>query len=331
MRPFTTTISIAEARAIIEAGMPRIERRERVPLLEPAWACAGRGRGRRRRRTALRPGQHGRLRGRRRPTLPARRASQPVHLRLAGRVYTGDVPTARVEPGACVEIATGAPMPEGADAVIMVEETALDGDTVAVFASVRPGAEHRAARRGHLHGTDRARERRGSERQPDWRAGGARARGRRSVWARPSVAVLSTGNEIARAGRAARARADLRHQPLHACRRSSPSTAASRCRWPPRATRCAALHAALDECLRHDLIVFSGGSSVGERDLILDVIRERGEVRFHGIAVKPGKPTLFGQVEGHAGLRHAGLSRRRACRTPTSCSSRRCVAWRGCR
>ena len=60
----------------------------------------------------------------------------------------------------------------------------------------------------------------------------------------------------------------------------------------------AALHAALDECLRHDLVVFSGGSSVGERDLILDVIRERGVVAFHGIAVKPGKPTLFGHVEG---------------------------------
>ena len=59
-----------------------------------------------------------------------------------------------------------------------------------------------------------------------------------------------------------------------------------------------ALHAALDECLRHDLIVFSGGSSVGERDLILDVIRARGEVHFHGIAVKPGKPTLFGHVQG---------------------------------
>ena len=42
--------------------------------------------------------------------------------------------------------------------------------------------------------------------------------------------------------------------------------------------------------------MFSGGSSVGERDLILDVLRQRGVVRFHGIAVKPGKPTVFGAI-----------------------------------
>ena len=59
-----------------------------------------------------------------------------------------------------------------------------------------------------------------------------------------------------------------------------------------------ALSDALDTCLRDDLLVFSGGSSVGERDLILDVLAARGEVIFHGIAVKPGKPTAFGRVAG---------------------------------
>jgi molybdopterin molybdotransferase len=57
------------------------------------------------------------------------------------------------------------------------------------------------------------------------------------------------------------------------------------------------LSRALDECLAQDVIVFSGGSSVGERDLILDVIAARGEVMFHGISVKPGKPTAFGVIE----------------------------------
>ena len=59
--------------------------------------------------------------------------------------------------------------------------------------------------------------------------------------------------------------------------------------------------------------MFSGGSSVGERDLILDVIRERGEVRFHGIAVKPGKPTLFGMLGGRPVFGMPGY--------PTSCLS----------
>ncbi len=55
---------------------------------------------------------------------------------------------------------------------------------------------------------------------------------------------------------------------------------------------------AIDDCAGADVIVFSGGSSVGNRDLILDVVRARGEMIFHGIAVRPGKPTAFAMVKG---------------------------------
>ena len=61
------------------------------------------------------------------------------------------------------------------------------------------------------------------------------------------------------------------------------------------------------------MLVFSGGSSVGERDLILDVIGRRGEIVFHGIAVKPGKPTVFGVIGGKPVFGMPGY--------PTSCLS----------
>ena len=132
------------------------------------------------------------------------------------------------------------------------------------------------------------------------------------VWARPSVAVLSTGNEIADQG------APLAPGQIYDINRFTVSSVVAEhggVAVPVSTARdtLAALHAALDACLRHDLIVFSGGSSVGERDLILDVIRDRGEVRFHGIAVKPGKPTLFGQVQGTPVFGMPGY--------PTSCLS----------
>ena len=73
------------------------------------------------------------------------------------------------------------------------------------------------------------------------------------------------------------------------------------------------LSAALDAARSHDIIVFSGGSSVGERDLILDVLEKRGTVRFHGIAVKPGKPTVFGEIGGTPVFGMPGY--------PTSCLS----------
>jgi molybdenum cofactor synthesis domain-containing protein len=74
-----------------------------------------------------------------------------------------------------------------------------------------------------------------------------------------------------------------------------------------------ALTGALDACAEADVIVFSGGSSVGERDLILDVVATRGEMIFHGIAVKPGKPTAFALVNGRPLFGMPG--------NPTSCLS----------
>src|SRR5690606_21308252 len=68
-----------------------------------------------------------------------------------------------------------------------------------------------------------------------------------------------------------------------------------------------------DAVAQADLVVFSGGSSVGERDLILDVLRARGEIVFHGLAVKPGKPTAFARVDGKPVLGMPGY--------PTSCLS----------
>ena len=65
---------------------------------------------------------------------------------------------------------------------------------------------------------------------------------------------------------------------------------------PPVQDTMDALERALDQCASADIVIFSGGSSVGDRDLLVDLVRARGEVVFHGIAVRPGKPTLFALV-----------------------------------
>jgi molybdenum cofactor synthesis domain-containing protein len=295
MRPFTDTLPLDEARAIVDGGIPQIQRRERVSLEQ----ASGRVLAADVVATAdVPPFTRASMDGYAvvaADTTAASRA-QAVRLRLAGRVYTGDVPTVTVVPGACVEVATGAPMPEGADAVIVVEETALDGDEVSLFASVRAGQNvgprgadiavgHTVLREGDLLNASRV--------------GALAALGLADVevWARPTVAVLSTGNEIAPQG------APLPPGQIYDINRFTLATVVAEHGGIPAPIATArdtidALHAALDACLEHDLVVFSGGSSVGERDLIVDVIRDRGTVLFHGIAVKPGKPTLFGHVQG---------------------------------
>jgi len=219
---------------------------------------------------------------------------QPRSLVCVDRVFTGHVPARGISRGECIEIATGAPMPEGADAVVMVEETERDGDHVRVLTPVYP-RQHVGRRAADLAMGARVISA-GHVINPS-RVGALAATGTTSVsvFARPSVAILSTGNEIAEPGAALAPGQiyDINRFTIEAVVRRHGGVAVA---LPAAADTMEDLHAALDQALTHDIVVFSGGSSVGERDLILDVMHQRGHVHFHGIAVKPGKPTLFASV-----------------------------------
>ena len=132
------------------------------------------------------------------------------------------------------------------------------------------------------------------------------------VYARPTVAILSTGNEIADPGQ------ELRPGQIYDINKFTLSTIIQEHGGMPMPFATAhdtidALETAVDAASTCDVLVFSGGSSVGERDLILDVIARKGEIVFHGIAVKPGKPTVFGMINGKPMFGMPGY--------PTSCLS----------
>jgi molybdenum cofactor synthesis domain-containing protein len=310
MRPFTSTIGLDEAKAIIDASIAPIARTERVSLLE------ARGRVVASTITApvdVPPFDRASMDGYAVIAADTSGATRPAprRLGLAGRIYTGDAPGGQVTPGTCMEIATGAPLPPGADAVVMVEETQIEHDSVVVFAGVSPrqnvGPRGADIACGQMVLTD------GQVLNPS-RIGALAALGHTEVevWARPTVAILSTGNEIAGPGMplAPGQIYDINSFTLSAVIADHGGIA-----LPLSTARDTvdALDRALGEALSCDVVVFSGGSSVGERDLVLDVVRRRGEVRFHGIAVKPGKPTLFGLVEGRPVFGMPGY--------PTSCLS----------
>jgi molybdenum cofactor synthesis domain-containing protein len=132
------------------------------------------------------------------------------------------------------------------------------------------------------------------------------------VFAKPRIAILSTGNEIVEPGDPLKPGQiyDINRFTLAAIIEAHGGVAVP---LPAAADTIDALSGAIDAALSEDVLVFSGGSSVGERDLILDVLMTRGEVVFHGVAVKPGKPTVFGRVGGKPVLGMPGY--------PTSCLS----------
>jgi molybdenum cofactor synthesis domain-containing protein len=236
----------------------------------------------------------------------------PRILRRVETIYTGQVPKKAIGAGECAEIATGAPMPEGSDAVVMVEETEIDErGMVSIFAAAtvrqnigRQGADIQKGQRVLQSGT--------------WlnasRVGAIAALGLTDVevYEKPRVAILSTGNEIVDPGQ------PLAPGQIYDINRMTVSAVVADNGGIPVPHRTAAdtitdLTRAVDECLAQDVMVFSGGSSVGERDLILDIVTSRGEMLFHGIAVKPGKPTAFGRIGGKLFFGMPGY--------PTSCLS----------
>jgi molybdopterin molybdotransferase len=221
-------------------------------------------------------------------------ASAPRTLRRIDHVFTGQTPQRSVTPGTCIEVATGAPMPAGADAVVMVEDTERSDENIRVRAAVNAG-QH-IGRRGADLKSGQVVVRGGDVLSPA-RIGAIAATGATDVdvCARPSVALLSTGNEIVEPGRplAPGQIYDINRFTLGAIVERHGGVAAA---MPIAGDTVDELSRALDRALAYDIIVFSGGSSVGERDLILDVLQQRGRMLFHGVAVKPGKPTGFGLI-----------------------------------
>jgi molybdenum cofactor synthesis domain-containing protein len=311
MRPIRSTIALDEARALIDAAIRPIERTEQVPLSDasnrvlaedivadadvPPFARAAMD------GYAVRAVN----------TTGATR-EQPRVLKRIGTVFTGEVSTLIVGEGHCLEIATGAPMPDGADAVVIVEET--DGEAsagVRVFSPVTAGQNIGPKGADIRRGQDVLKT--GTVLTPS-RIGAVAALGRATVivYAQPLVAILSTGNELVDPGR------PLGPGQIYDINRFTMAAAVAAHGGLPVPHRTASdtledLSRAVDDCLRDDVLVFSGGSSVGERDLILDVLATRGELIFHGVAVKPGKPTAFGRIAGKLFFGMPGY--------PTSCLS----------
>ena len=311
MRPFRDVISLAAARAILDTTGSPIPRIETVSL--------NRANGRVLARDVIAPedvppfsraGMDG-FAVRARDTQGAS-PQAPRALRKVGTIYTGQISAIPVRDGECIEISTGAPMPDGADAVIMVEETDADGEgMVRVFAEVSP--QQNVGRRGADIETGQVVVSSG-ETLNSSRVGALAAIGMSNleVYQRPRVAILSTGNEVVEPGN------PLQPGQIYDINRFTISAVVSDnggtpIPYPAAPDSLDALISTLERCLADDIIVFSGGSSVGERDLIRDAIAAKGTLLFHGVAVKPGKPTGLGVVSGKPIFAMPGY--------PTSCLS----------
>jgi len=221
----------------------------------------------------------------------------PETLELVGTVHAGEEPDVVVDAGTAAEISTGAVMPEGADSVVMVERTTETDGGVEIRTAVTPGENVMLA------GADIA--------------AGARALGPGTrltpreigllsalgvdevpVESRPRVGIVSTGDELVRPGEPLDSAAgeiyDVNSNTVAA---GVEDAGGDPVLYPHAGDDFEAmerlLYEAADEC---DLVLSSGSTSASAVDVIYRVIEERGDLRLHGVAVKPGKPMLVGTI-----------------------------------
>ena len=224
------------------------------------------------------------------------REDRPVSLRLAGSVPTGRRPDLQISPGEAAEVSTGSMMPQGADAVVMIEYSQAQEGIVFIRRPVFGGENVQAAGSDISFGEAvlfpgtpiAARE-----------IGVLAALGRESVLVRSlEVGLASTGAELVPPGRG------LFPGQIYDINSYTIAAGVEDCGGSPRSYGILAdekeemaktLLEMAEEC---DMILVSGSTSAGAGDMIYQVLEEIGVLIFHGVNLKPGKPTIFGMIQG---------------------------------
>ena len=219
----------------------------------------------------------------------------PVSLKLMEVVGAGDVPEKNLINGFCTEVSTGAPVPEESNGVVMVEFTDKKDGKILIYESTAIGQN--IAKEGSDIKIGKLLLPRDTRITPD-KIGVLSAIGMGSVpvFQKPRVAIISTGNEIINHDE------DLTYGKIYDINSQTISSAVKTCGCEPIHTEIVkddynSLKDKINEFKDADLLLTSGGTSAGTGDVLREVLDDIGEVLVHGVAVKPGKPTIIGRLK----------------------------------
>ena len=224
----------------------------------------------------------------------------PAFLKVVGSVDMGVMPDVAIGPGEAVRIATGGMLPDGSDAVVMVEHTeTIDADTIEAYKSAAPG-QHVIARGDDMRAAQRVLQRGQPLRPQDIGLLAAAGRSQFDVFQQPRVGILSTGDEVVpvEAVPSPGQIRDVNSAALAAFIRAAGGIPQAYGIVPDD------YEALLETCRQalaaNDMVLISGGSSVGTRDFTIDVLQalEDAEILVHGVSIRPGKPTILARGGG---------------------------------
>ena len=223
--------------------------------------------------------------------------SNPKKFKIIDSIGAGDFSNKKVSNYEAVVIATGAPVPEGADAVIMKEYTKTDGDELTIFSQVSPG-ENVSPKSEDIKKGETILLKDTFIRYPELGIIASAGYNSVKVYKKPKVKIIITGNELVEPTKEKIDKAKIinsNRYTIKAMVEDSGAEASISCAGDSfDEVKKAILKASED----YDVIITTGGTAISKGDVVLDAVSDIGEVLFHGVAIRPGKPIGAGLVGG---------------------------------
>lgn len=222
----------------------------------------------------------------------------PARVKLIGEILMGEISDQQLRPGEAMSIPTGGYLPAGADAVVMQEETERSEDSVVIKRIIQKG-DNVQSRAEDFHQGERMFRVSHRLRPQDLSAIATFGVAAIAVYKRPTLAIISTGNELIPFDHSIPEPGKIRETNALALAGAAGKFGFESRRFGIIRDEFEAQRSAMQEAIDSwDVVLISGGSSVGERDFTLQVIQsfEDSQIYFHGLAIRPGNPTIFASI-----------------------------------
>ena len=223
--------------------------------------------------------------------------SAPKEFKVIDAIGAGDFSSKTVGENEAIVIATGAPIPEGADAVIMKEYTTTDNNNLTIYSQVTPG-ENVSPKSEDIRKGEKILSKNTFIRYQEMGLIASAGYDTVKVFKKPKVLVIITGNELVEPTKEEIDKAKIINSNQFTIKAMIEDSGAIAEITHAGDTFEEVRSAVLDASEDYDVIMTTGGTAISKGDVVLDVVDDLGEILFHGVAIRPGKPAGAGIVNG---------------------------------
>ncbi|MBE6509814.1 MAG: molybdopterin molybdotransferase MoeA [Methanobrevibacter millerae] len=223
--------------------------------------------------------------------------SQPKTLKIVDAIGAGDFCDKTINEGEAIVIATGAPVPDGADAVLMKEYTTTDGDELTIYSQVTPG-ENVSPKAEDIKKGDQILSKDTFIRYQEMGLIASAGYDSVKVYKKPNVKLIITGNELVEPTKEEIDKAKIINSNQYTIKAMVEDAGANISISHAGDTFDEVRQEVLKASEEYDVIMTTGGTAISKGDVVLDVVDDLGEILFHGVSIRPGKPIGAGIING---------------------------------